>query len=77
MQLRTIALVSAADHGFFLYKSFMEERKEATIPRTVYMYHVTSATFLQADTFRTTRPSTRSPARPMCCSSLPSAPSGG
>ena len=77
MQLRTIALDTAAAHGFFLYKSLMKERKEATIHKPVYMYPVTSATFLQADTIRTTRPSTRSPTRPMCCSSLPSAPSGG
>ena len=35
MQLRTIALDTAAAHGFFLYKSLMKERKEATIHKPV------------------------------------------
>ena len=51
MRLRTIALDTAAAHGFFLYKSLMKERKEATIHKPVYMYPVTSAIFLQEDTY--------------------------
>ena len=35
MRLRTIALDTAAAHGFFLYKSLMKERKEATIHKPV------------------------------------------
>ena len=50
MRLRTIALDTAAAHGFFLYKSLMKERKEATIHKPVYMYPVTSTIFLQEDT---------------------------
>ena len=49
MHLRTIALHTAAAHSLTLYKSLAEERKEAVIHRTAYMYPVTSATFLQGD----------------------------
>ena len=50
MQLRTIALDTAAAHGFFLYKSLMKERKEATTNKPVYMHPVTSAICLQEET---------------------------